>query len=172
MTDIPDYIPMLVQGARTTPQEGGCIVQIANWLSDNELWTDKPICVHDYLAYEAIWINDMLDNEARRKLAFLAPRLTGTAIKDRVESARVTTYLAQWRVQNRKPVQVQCESMVTNGGGGFTIEFTPIVTIPDEDALIDWLSRLIDEYDRVTNRVSPPLLTEEQGLELRAVMCQ
>lgn len=172
MTSVPDYVPILIKGTGSTPRQGGCLVQIANWLSDNKLWTDQPVCVHYCLAEYAITINDLMSDADRPKLALLAPRLTGTAISNYVEAAHVSHRLRLWIANNPMPlrtIKTTRWTWTTNGAVG---EVVANLLIDDAEAAVDWLSRLIDRYDLITGRAPVPLLTEDQGRRLRAAMAQ
>ena len=67
MNSVPDYVPMLRAGATKNPQLGGCLVQIANWLADPTIWTDKPAHVHPVLA---AWATNILFAAAALTMLF------------------------------------------------------------------------------------------------------
>jgi hypothetical protein len=82
-------VPWLRSGVGKTPGEGGCIMQVIDWI-DRQGWTDRPPCVHPLLARVAIQANDALDNDERQQLLDLVPRLMGTANDDRTLGVRLT----------------------------------------------------------------------------------
>lgn len=73
-----DSVPWLRSGTGKTPADGGCIMQVIDWIDRHE-WSDKPPCVHPVLRELAIGANDRLDNGQRQKLLDLAPRLINTS---------------------------------------------------------------------------------------------
>jgi hypothetical protein len=74
-------VPWLRSGVGRNPQDGGCILQVIDWV-DRHQWTDSPPCVHPVLRKLAIYVNDRADDEQRQRLLELAPRLMGTASDD------------------------------------------------------------------------------------------
>lgn len=72
-------VPWLRSGAGVTPAEGGCVMQIVDWIHRNE-WTDDPPCVHPVIRHFAIAVNDQLDDEGRQRLLDLVPRMMNTAV--------------------------------------------------------------------------------------------
>lgn len=70
-------VPFLIGGAGRSPQHGGCILQVIDWI-DRATWTDEPRCVHPNLAELAVTANDDADDEDRQKMLDLIPRLMGT----------------------------------------------------------------------------------------------
>lgn len=89
MTSTTCEVPWLRSGVGKTPGEGGCIMQVIDWI-DRQGWTDRPLCVHPLLARVAIQANDALDDERRQQLLDLVPRLMGTANDDKVLGVRLT----------------------------------------------------------------------------------
>ena len=71
-------VPWLRSGTGSTPAEGGCILQVIDWIDRNQ-WTDRPVCVHPAIAKVAIRANDTLPDGERQKLLDLAPRIMGTS---------------------------------------------------------------------------------------------
>jgi hypothetical protein len=74
-------VPWLRNGSGATPSDGGCVMQVIDWLSSDG-WTDRPKCVHPYLRHLAIMANDALVDGERQKLVDLIPRLMNTASND------------------------------------------------------------------------------------------
>lgn len=87
-------VPYLRSGTGSTPSEGGCILQVIDWI-DRMRWTDEPPCVHPIFQTIAISVNDRLDNTARQQLLDLAPRLMGTASVDPVLPVRLSVFAAR-----------------------------------------------------------------------------
>lgn len=186
MTVVPDYVPMLIPGAGQTPTDGGCLVQIANWLYNPELWTDEAVCVDSLLTTWAIMINDVVDTEARHQLALLAPRLAGSKLDydgkwseaNRAEYNRIARELATWRNTHPCParfVYSAQESYLGKPGGYHGISMTYNSTIKivgtDQDC-VDWLTAYIDEFDRLTGRTDTPPLSKERWMEIKELVGQ
>lgn len=93
MTNMTNIVPWLRSGTGQTPTDGGCIMQVIDWIHRNE-WTDNPPCVHPVLRRLAIAANDQLDDAGRQRLLALAPRLMGTASDDRELSVRLAASAA------------------------------------------------------------------------------
>jgi hypothetical protein len=89
MSEVPEYLPRLRAGNGAAPSEGGCLVQVANWLADHDLWTDRAKHVHPVLARFGIWVNDRVDANTRRELALAACRIAGT-YRDQLTPAQQT----------------------------------------------------------------------------------
>ena len=87
-------VPWLRSGTGATPAEGGCILQVIDWI-DRHSWTDRPVCVHRVLAKLAILANDTLPDGERQKLLDLAPRLMRTASDDKKLSVQLAVFLAR-----------------------------------------------------------------------------
>lgn len=137
---IPDYIPQLRSGASPSPQLGGCLVQIANWLADPAVWTDGSIFVDNTLARWGITINDRVDDAARRRLALAAARISGT---QGLLKAEQRPLLEAWIEDNdRRPIHERCTCPCNAVLRGW----------PDHQVMVDWYFNLIDEFDRLTGR--------------------
>jgi pyruvate/2-oxoglutarate dehydrogenase complex dihydrolipoamide acyltransferase (E2) component len=87
-------VPWLRSGTGATPAEGGCILQVIDWI-DREGWSDQPRCVHPVLARLAVAANDGLGDHDRQRLLDLVPRLMGTASGDRVLLVRLGVFCAR-----------------------------------------------------------------------------
>lgn len=94
-------VPWLRKGKGESPQDGGCILQVIDWIDRCE-WTDDPPCVHPVLASLAIRVNDCTSDEQRQKLLALAPRLMGTG--DSVGDPEVDIGLALCAVEYVLPL--------------------------------------------------------------------
>src|SRR4029077_3381439 len=70
-------VPWLRAGKGSRPQDGGCILQVIDWIDRGE-WTDTPGCVLPAFRELAINANDSLPDGQRQKLLDLVPRLRGT----------------------------------------------------------------------------------------------
>lgn len=92
MTDL--VVPWFRRGAGETPADGGCILQVIDWISSGG-WTDEPECVHPVLRAASIRVNDSLDDAGRQRLLDLVPRLMGTASDDRVLTVRLAVFCAR-----------------------------------------------------------------------------
>lgn len=173
MTEVPEYVPMLVRGVTSTPRDGGCLVQIANWLVDPHTWTDEPVWVEPILAECATRINDAVDDEARQGLALLAPRLAGTVIIDRETSLDVSIRLAQWVKAHPIPVHVVVGGTVERWvGESLHIQLLSPKLAADGPTAHQWLADLIDHYVEITNVNTPTHVSIERWLELKELMGQ
>ena len=70
-------VPWLRSGTGQTPSDGGCIMQVIDWIDRNQ-WSDAPDCVHPVIRHLAIYVNDRVDDTERQRLLDLAPRMMGT----------------------------------------------------------------------------------------------
>jgi hypothetical protein len=90
-----NVVPWLRAGTGSAPADGGCVMQIVDWVSRNE-WTDAPPCVHPVIRGLAIEVNDRLDDESRQRLLDLVPRMIDTARDGDVAlTRRLLGYLAR-----------------------------------------------------------------------------
>lgn len=174
MTAVPDYVPQLIRGVTDDPKHGGCLVQIANWLGNPSTWTDDPVCVNEILASAAVRINDAVDDEHRRQLALLAPRLTNTFIEDDTETQRVGVLLSIWINERRIPIKVMHSQMeaVRTENGYHLLMTPPYLEADDNPAAVQWLTELIDYYDQLTGRAPVAELPQERWDEVRALVGQ
>lgn len=84
---IPDILPNLIAGEGDSPENGGCLLQVASFIYDGESWTDHPKCVHPLLIELGIWVNDETTDDARPLLARSLPYLLETVDLDVVPAA-------------------------------------------------------------------------------------
>ena len=89
-----NIVPWLRSGTGQTPQDGGCIMQVIDWIDRNE-WTDHPPCVHPVIKSLAISANDSLDDVGRQKLLDLAPRMMNTASADKRLAIQLAIFCAE-----------------------------------------------------------------------------
>jgi len=88
-------IPYLRKNTGETPAEGGCIMQVIDWIDRHE-WSDDPPCVHPVIRSLAIHVNDNLPDDERQKLLDLAPRMMGTNTGDEALTRKLLGFLARW----------------------------------------------------------------------------
>jgi hypothetical protein len=93
MTSI-ESVPFLRSGVGSTPKDGGCILQVIDWL-DHQGWSDQPECVHPVLRKLAIYVNDQLPDGERQKLLDLTGRLMGTNTGGQEMSVRLAAFCAR-----------------------------------------------------------------------------
>lgn len=72
----PDGLPLLAAGRHRRPRDGACLMELVSVLA-GERWTDAPRCTHPLLARLARLVNDATSDDARPRLARLAPSLVG-----------------------------------------------------------------------------------------------
>src|SRR5690349_17721027 len=89
-----NIVPWLRSGTGQTPKDGGCIMQVIDWIDRNE-WTDRPPCVHPVIQQLAILANDSLDDAGRQQLLTLAPRMMNTASPDKRLSVQLAVFCAE-----------------------------------------------------------------------------
>ena len=83
MTDdlTPDLVPVLSRGKHRNPRKGACFMELASFLA-GEPWSDHPKCTHPLLAVLARDINDLIGEQARRRIAPLVPEVIGLNAHD------------------------------------------------------------------------------------------
>lgn len=81
-------VPYLRSGKGDTPADGGCLLQVIDWVDRME-WSDNPRCVNQMFHGITIAVNDGLADDKRQGLLDLAPRLMGTASMDSVVAVRL-----------------------------------------------------------------------------------
>ena len=122
---IVNEVPWLRRGTGDTPADGGCIMQVIDWVSTNG-WTDQPECVHPVIRKAAIAANDELADEYRQKLLDLAPRLMGTNTGGYELTVRLAVWCARRVLRvfeeavpgDRRPRQaIEAAEAWLNGGG-------------------------------------------------------
>lgn len=89
-------VPWLRHGSGTRPKDGGCIMQVIDWISTGG-WTDTPACVHPTLVAWGIAANDGLPPEERQQLLTLVPRLMQTAYASEEASLAIDCVSFKWR---------------------------------------------------------------------------
>lgn len=179
MTAVPDYVPMLIKGASEDPKEGGCLVQIANWLVDPQIWSDDDLCVNRVLAEHAVRVNDAVSDAGRHELALLAPRLAGTkGERENADEREVENQLEDWICDGagsgyplRWTHPAHTETPIPNGKI-FTFNLGKFTLVHDDAYAIAWLTALIDEYDRITGCNDTPELPVERWLEIKELVGQ
>ena len=78
----PNQLPLLQRGHHRRPGDGACVMEYVSVLAGGK-FTDHPRCTHPALATLARLANDWIDDdEARSKLALLAPDLIDTGRGD------------------------------------------------------------------------------------------
>ncbi|MGH3512193.1 MAG: hypothetical protein ACRDQI_09240 [Pseudonocardiaceae bacterium] len=78
----PNQLPLLQRGHHRRPEDGACVMEYVSVLAGGK-FTDHPRCTHPALATLARLVNDWIDDEeARSKLALLAPDLIDTGRGD------------------------------------------------------------------------------------------
>jgi hypothetical protein len=92
--NLMEAVPHLRSGIGQTPADGGCILQVVDWI-DRQGWTDQPECVHPVLRKLAIYVNDQLPDGERQKLLDLTGRLMGTNTGGQEMSVRLAAFCAR-----------------------------------------------------------------------------
>lgn len=73
---VPDVVPILSPGRHRSPRSGACFMEFASFLA-GERWSDHPACTHPVLAALARDVNDLISDDARRRLVPLIGRVVG-----------------------------------------------------------------------------------------------
>jgi hypothetical protein len=158
-------VPWLRSGTGETPADGGCILQVIDWVDRLE-WTDSPPCVHPVLAALAIRANDNMDDRARQQLLGLAPRLMGTASYDPVLAVRLAVFCARYvlpvfeaaRPGDGRP-RLACEAAELWADAPSETAAADATTYAVAAAyadIYDLLLGALNEHDRLTSRTTSP----------------
>lgn len=164
--NIPEFMPILSRGGHTSPAEGACIMEYASFLN-GEAWTDAPSCTDHLLADAARYINDELDDEDRQRLLPLLPRLMGTAASsDRATQAildAAAKFVEHLSGHEEHFVSSCAEAAQDRAAHGSTaaVSEAHIATSGAGMDLVEFLSTLIDAYDKATGRTAPATVTED-----------
>ena len=192
-------VPWLRAGTGSTPADGGCIMQVIDWL-DRTGWSDSPECVHPVLRVLAIRANDALGDADRQQLLDLAPRLMGTNSDDRVLSVRLAAFCARYvlhifeerypgderprRAIDAAEAWAYCPCEYHAAAAAYAYPYTTATTAAAaaaatanaadanaaDAAAIALLLAVLDEYDRLTGRMEVPAITAEQYAAVCEVM--
>lgn len=119
-------VPYLRKGKGGSPERGGCIMQVLDWI-ERGTWTDEPPSVHPVIRRVAIAVNDNVDEEQRQRLLDLGPRMRNTWIG--FADWRVNTELEKWLVR--------------------------VVGKKASPPTVELLIELLDLYDALTGRGAP-----------------
>ena len=153
-------VPFLRQGKGYTPAEGGCIMQVIDWIH-RESWTDVPPCVHPVLRGFAIEVNDAASDTQRQQLLDLAPRLMGTSGLSKEQDATLLAFISRTFFQEendegglddfygREDVWDGREDVWEDLGVDLSYR-----TGPTHDDRFRGLVTLLDEFDRLLGRNS------------------
>lgn len=125
-------VPWLREGTGVSPQDGGCVMQVIDWISTGG-WTDEPRCVYPELREIAIVVNDDMSDEGRQRLLDLVPRLMNTAYP---------------RPGGYDPL---LDDQIEQAVNGWHYAVRPAPFTEDEFQL-GLLTAAIDAYDRFTGR--------------------
>lgn len=181
-------IPWLRQGYGNAPANGGCIMQVIDWISTGG-FSDRPSCVNPALQVIAIKTNDLSSDEDRQKLLDLAPRLMGTS----EGGPEVHRALAEWAVSKARhasearlsydhplvetatkwmtAARAETNSrIITFDYECSAISYATVAFYAVGGDAIDFLCEALDEYDRLTGRTEKVEITPEQWAGVCEVM--
>lgn len=127
-------VPWLRVGAGESPQDGGCVMQVIDWI-DRGGWTDEPRCVYHLLRELAISVNDDLSDAGRQKLLDLVPRLMGTSM---IPDEYGVVYDQDLDDRLNEVIAYFSETQTHSFHG--------------DEYLLGLLTATLDEYDRYTGR--------------------
>jgi hypothetical protein len=83
---VPSGVPALTRGPHPRPDDGVCLMELTAYLAGAP-HTDAPDCTHAVLAAVARVVNDGVSDDARSRLALLAPDLIHTSDTSRRATA-------------------------------------------------------------------------------------
>jgi hypothetical protein len=163
VSEVPEYLPKLRVGKSPHPQQGGCLVQIANWLCDHDVWTDQPEHVHPVLQAAGIHVNDVVGEAVRRELALAVVRIAGTGTGEVQCSDEVTEELQE----------LAYALFVDSAGCGVpgcsrVHTFWVPKDLPAAER-VDRYFQLIDRFEELTEH-QPRVVPEEEWAALAMVM--
>jgi hypothetical protein len=163
--NIPEYMPVLSYGAHDGPEQGACIMEYASFLNGEE-WTDRPSCTNGLLAQAARMANDELGEEKRQSLLPLLPRLMGTTAPtpDEVIVKAALDYTQPLLGHSDPHVRECVRDAIHESGLGFAryaMSSAHFAVHFSGGDLVDYLTHLIDVYDRATGRTEPAVVTED-----------
>lgn len=167
-SSIPDAMPTLARGCHRPGEGSGCVMEYISLLAGEE-WSDHPSCTHEVLAEVARAVNDRLENGERHRLVPLIGRLFGTTDDRRVVTWGLAEYAARRfnALSAFDPYRVYEVSQVADGMwqvrqdasdqearyAAARVAFHAANRIDRTGGdPVQFLSDLIDEYDRLTGR--------------------
>jgi len=211
-----NQVPFIRSGVGVNPNDGGCIMQIIDWISTSG-WTDQPECVHPVIRELAIYINDKSNDQERQRLLDLTSRMMGTNTGDHRLARQLLGYLAKevypiyakWKDEsgyNDNGAVLACNNSALDGkaanfalaadairasrvalavgavGAALTADAVKASRVAQSALTADAADRksarqlgiptpydllvgVIDEYDRLTGRISKPVV----GVDYSAV---
>lgn len=163
--NIPDVFPLLRKGTGETPEDGGCLVQVAGYLNDGVSWTDETPCVHPVLRYIAIWANDDSPDSERQSLLSLVPRLIGTGL-DTVWASMPDMLNIQDPLSHKILEAAEFEVKETHfGDEAGKLAYTLV-----RGSWFDRLKAALDAYDEFTGRTEPAPIPAEKWDDLLKAM--
>ena len=139
-------VPWIRSGKGNRPQDGGCIMQIIDWITE-ATWTDMPVCVAGHVRWAAIYVNDLVADETRQRLLDLIPKMMGTRKAFLTDEQDMALENANDKFRN------QAETL----GGGWD----------SGERLMDVFEEFLDEYNAVIGRT--PERAADLDAELAAV---
>ena len=153
-----NLVPWLRKGTGDTPKDGGCIMQVVDWINRGK-WTDHPPCVHPVIRILAIQVNDSLDDVGRQKLLDLAPRMMNTASDDGDLARKLSIFCAEhvlpifeakYPDDDRPRKAIEAAKMGHRDAANAA--YYAAANAANYAASFDLLVAVLDEYDRLTNR--------------------
>lgn len=153
--EVLDSLPALRSGAGSDPSDGGCIMQVVNYLWDRG-WNDQPVCVLSSLRALSISVNDRVGDNERQELWHLIPRLMGTnpivIEKEHWTDTFGNITVLEYSVTDNK----KAESLNTHMTGWMDKR-------EDGEVDVEFLEAALDEYDRFTGRKATSCKTFDES---------
>lgn len=151
---IPDFLPTLHQGAHPKGSGSACVMEYVSVLA-GEKWSDKPKCVHPFIANVARCINDGYGDNERQHMLGLVPRLltANVPVNERDDMGEhLRRFTRRWIVKNVEQyptIECKCGCGLTLNYGGYP---DGSETVAIQKGGIRFLSDLLDEFDRHAGR--------------------
>lgn len=162
-----EYLPTLAKGAHSKYDGHACVMEYVSVLAGEE-FTDAPACTHPWIAGVARVLNDGAYDHDRGLLIPLIPRLLeATPSVDARERARVNRELAKWIKSDKDLFPSIFLSMLPEAATGALAQ-QQVMQYRTASAQIGYLTRLLDEYDRIVGKTKAPAL--EPARLTKAVM--
>ena len=162
---VPEYLPTLSAGKHDPGSGKACVMEYVSVLA-GERFSDHPRCTIEAIASVARGINDAIYDEKRQLLIDLIPRLLTANVSD-TERRGVEQALEKW-IQDSPPPWTSAVTMKAAGFWGcgcgacqIAIATQPMNTAirvlgtstPDQQ--VEYLSLILDEFDRLAGRDKP-----------------
>lgn len=183
-----NLITLFSSGSHAPGDGAACVMEFVSLLA-GEKWSDSPACTHRLLASVARKVNDRMSNKNRHLMIPLIGRLVGTAVTGTLEeqkllnvglavfSAKSVLHLVNPKRQAKAAAAIAsaeawiaepCERTRKGAAAyaAYAAYAAAAYAAAYDKAMVDALSALIDEYDRLTGRTEVRILTDQELISL------